>query len=232
MNLDTHFSGFADAQDTCGSPAMAPRDSTSAVISNTGVFYFYPTPFSSCVGTVIAYEFCYRFTQTSAGPPDDVVSIVVMESVDDDYSVVWTGIERQNRSCITDMDIGPGVVRCCGRTDLAIEDMFSVTASHAYGFVIPATTQNNLLTLETNAAGFLLAAPLSLSGSLPSVGSTLTPAELGISGMLPQTLQQRSVQFIIRECQLLLDSSFSLMLVSVLFSPLYRATSTCYQPHP
>ena len=86
------------------------------------------------------------------------------------------------------MDIGLGVVRCCGRTDLTTNEMFSVSASHAYGFVIPAITQNNLLTLKTNAAGFLLAAPLSLSGSLPSVGSTLTTAELGLSGMLPQTL--------------------------------------------
>ena len=66
---------------------------------------------------------------TSADPPDDIVSIVVMESVDDDYSVVWTGIERQDRSCITDMDIGPGVVRCCGRTDLTTNDMFSVVFS-------------------------------------------------------------------------------------------------------
>ena len=85
---------------------MAPRDSTSAEESNTGTFYFYPTPFSSCVGTVVAYEFCYRYTLNSVGSPDDVVSIVVLESVGSDYRVVWTANEREDRSCITDIDTG------------------------------------------------------------------------------------------------------------------------------
>ena len=193
------FSG-TDAQGTCGSPAMSPRDSTSAVISNAGTFYFYPTPFSSCVGTVVAYDVCYRYTQT-AGSPDDVVSIVVLESVGDDYRVVWTGEETEDRNCDTDMDIGPGVERCCERTDLAEEDRFSVSASLAYGFVTPGSTQNILLTLETSATGFLgFAAELSFSSSsLPSVGSTLTQSDLGLSGMMSQTIRERSVQFIVGE---------------------------------
>ena len=182
---------------------MAPRDSTNAEESNTGTFYFYPTPFSSCVGAVVAYEFCYRYTLTSGGSPDDVVSVVVLESVGSDYRVVWTANEREDRSCITDIDTG--FVRCCGRTDLASDEMFSVSTDHAYGFVIPAMTQNILLTLDASDAGFLLGAPSSLSSSLPSVGSILTPVDLGLSGMQSQTLQQRSVQFIIGEYQLLLD---------------------------
>ena len=124
-----------------------------------------------------------------------------MESVGGDYRVVWTANEREDRSCSTSTDTVPGfsVVRCCDRTDLASEEMFSVSTNHAYGFVTPTSTQNLLFTLETSDTGFFLPPPSSLSSSLPSVGSILTPADLGISGMQSQTLQQRSVQFIISE---------------------------------
>ena len=78
------------------------------------------------MGTVVAYEFCYKYTLTS-GSRDDVVSIVVMESVGGDYRVVWTANEREDRSCSTDTVPGFSIVRCCGRTDLASEEMFSVS---------------------------------------------------------------------------------------------------------
>ena len=192
------FSG-TDAQDTCASPAMSPRDSTSVELSNAGTFYFYPTPFSSCMGTVVAYEVCYRFIQTT-GQFDDVVSIVVLESVGDNYRVVWTAEEREDRSCVT-MELSPGFERCCDRTNLAEGDRFSVSASHAYGFVTPGTTQNILLTLDTSATGFLVnfAALSFSSSSLPSVDDTLTPGDLGLSGMMSQNIRERSVQFIFGE---------------------------------
>ena len=195
--LKPPFSG-TDAQDTCGSPTTAPGDSTSPVASNTGTLYFYPSSFdSSCVGTVVAYEFCYRYTRTT-GRRDDVVSIVVLESVGENYRVVWTGDEREDRNCVTDTLLG--VERCCGRTDLTANELFNVTSNLAYGFVIPATTQNILLTLETRAPSNLLAAPASLTDpdNLPTVGSTLTPVDLDLSGRQLENLQQRSVQFIIR----------------------------------
>ena len=133
------------------------------------------------------------------GPLDDVVRIVILESVGDDYRVVWTGEKTEDRNCEPDMDIGPGVMRCCDRIDLATQDRFSVSASHVYGFVTPGSTDDNLLTLDTSASGFLLATPPSLSGGLPSIGNTLTPGELGLSDRMSQTIQERSVQFIVGE---------------------------------
>ena len=197
--LKPPFSG-SDAQDTCGSPTTAPGDSTSAVLSNIGALYFYPSAFdSSCVGTVVAYEFCYWYTRTT-GMPNDVVSIVVLESVGDDYRVVWTGDEREDRNCVTDTLLGSGVERCCDRIDLVAADKtFPVGTNHGYGFVIPGSTQNILLTLETMAPGYLLPVLASSLSVLPEVGTTLTPMELGISGRQLENLQQRSVQFIIRK---------------------------------
>ena len=156
------------------------------------------------MGTVVAYEFCYRYTLTS-GSPDDVVSIVVLESVGGDYRVAWTANEREDRNCMTDTVPGFSVMRCCGRTELNPAEMFSVSTNHAYGFVTPTITQNLLFDLEITDAGFQLSIPSSLSSSLPSDGTILTPVDLGISNMQSQTLRQRSVQFIIREYQLLLN---------------------------
>ena len=120
-------------------------------------------------------------------------------SVGDNYRVVWTGDEREDRNCVTDTLLG--VERCCGRTDLTADQMFTVGTDHGYGFVMPGTTQNILLALETRASGYLLAAPALLSdpNTLSAVGSKLTPGNLDISFRQLQNIQQRSVQFIIRK---------------------------------
>ena len=123
----------------------------------------------------------------------------MLESVGENYRVVWTGEEVEDRSCVTDVIFG--VERCCGRTDLTADEMFTVGTDHGYGFVTPSGTHNILLTLQPCAPGYLLSAPASLNypNNLPAVNSTLTPVDLGISVMQLQDLQQRSVQFIIRK---------------------------------
>ena len=166
----------------------------STVVSDRGTFYFYPTPFSSmtCVGTVVAYEFCYQY---AGGLSNDVVSIHVVENVGDgNYETTWMTTVMVDRNCMTDMDIG--VERCCGRTDLASDETFSVGANHAYGFVTPTITQNLLLTLENSTDGYNLRSGALGLGIVLTISSLLGP---------PQTLRQRSVQFIIREYQLLLN---------------------------
>ena len=188
---------------------MTPRDSTSDVVSTPRTFYFYRFPFSSsCVGTVVAYEFCYSYTPTIGPGLHDDVTIVVTEILEGgNFSVVWTASENTDGNCTTDTDI-EGVVRCCGRTDLASDETFSVTTNNAYGFII-RDTQNTLLTLETNDIGGVFVLRLAdlpiINPDFPSVGSTLTLLDLVMyATMASQSLQQRSFQFIIRECQLFL----------------------------
>ena len=199
--LILHFSG-SDAQNTCGSPAMTPRDSTSDVVSTPTTFYFYRAPFSSsCVGTVVAYEFCYSYMPTLVLGFLNDFTIVIMEILQGGiFETVWTASENTDGNCTTDTDI-EGVVRCCGRTDLALDETFSVSTNHAYGIII-RDTQNPLLTLETSDAGFVLNFPLLFNPAFPTLGNTLRLNNLQrFATTASQGLQQRSFQFIIREYQ-------------------------------
>ena len=186
----------------CTTPAVDIHDSPVQEESMPGVLYFYPTPFNfSCIGRVVAYDYCYKYNSLiTGGAPQDVVTIVVLETVGESYKVVWTRVERDYNCGIGTM---VGINRCCVNISLTTDETFAVTTNSAYGLVIPGSTMNVLLALESSATGYLLVAPSLLSdpNNLPLVGSTLTQEDLSLSGMQPQSLTERSFKFSISKYQ-------------------------------
>ena len=150
----------------------------------------------------MAYDYCYKYSRLNSteGTPQEVVTIVVLEAVGDSYTVVWTRVER-DYNCR--MGIMVGIDRCCVNISLTTNEMFTVTANSAYGLVIPGSTANFLLAVESSATGYLLVAPSLLSdpNNLPPVGSVLTQEDLGLSGEMSQSLTERNFKFSISKYQ-------------------------------
>ena len=117
-----------------------PVADPSTATSNLGSFYLYPSAFNDtrCVGTLssLQYHFCY-LNSGSTGRPPVVFTVLILRDDGDDYTVLDSYSEREDRDC----DLMGNT--CCKMMD--ISSQFQVRTDLAVGFVVPNDPNGNFL---------------------------------------------------------------------------------------